>query len=188
MRSPWQSIAITLLSTALAALAPPGFGADEAPKRQGDPSIAALILAKTRDLKPDGYAHLLTKNNLSGMPDAYGTEAHLSAVQGIPVKLVLSAWTPKGTYAQEFYLDGNEVILVYETLSQFAGEPPTGWRNFMGYSGWERRIYLKNGAIGFTETLGEGAPAADAAQLKAKLTKLVTIVCRESMTPDFKCR
>lgn len=164
------------------------FAADGTPKREGDPSIAAPILAKTRELKPDSYGHLLTRQNLSGMPGAYGTEAHLSTLQSVPVKLVLSAWTPKGTYAQEFYVDNNEIVLVYETFSQFAGEPKTGWRNFMGYGGWERRIYLLNGSIRFVETFGEGAPEADASQLKDKFSKLVSAVCRESTTPDFKCR
>ena len=111
----------------------------------------------------------------------------MSTLHGAPVKLVLSAWTPKGTYAQVFYLDNNEIVLVYETFSQFAGEPRTGWRNFMGYSGWERRIYFVSGSIRLSEIFGEGPPSADAAQLKAKLGKLVDAVCHQSTTPDFKC-
>lgn len=168
--------------------APLTFAADNVPKREGDPSIAAPILAKTRDLKPDGQAHLLTKANLSGVPGTYGTEVHLSTVQGAPARLVVSSWTPQGVFSQEYYVDNDQLVFVYETLSLFADQPPTGWRNFMGYSGWERRIYLTDESIGFIETFGQGAPPADATKLIATVAKLVDAVCRESTTPDFKCR
>lgn len=71
------------------------------PKREGDPAVAETILAKTRELKPDAKAHLLTKQNLSGVPRAYGTEAYLSTLHGAPVKL-LSAWTPEGCTGKSF--------------------------------------------------------------------------------------
>ena len=70
-------------------------------------------------------------------------------------RVVLAGWEDRGRWAAEYYLRGDAILFIYESLEYLPGKAPIGaWRNGKGLPAWERRTYLRDGKAGHVETRG----------------------------------
>jgi len=78
-------------------------------------------------------------------------------------RVVVAGWEDRGRWAAEYYLRGDAIIFIYESLEYLPEKAPIGaWRNFKGLPAWERRTYFRDGKAGHVETQGTGEfPAND---------------------------
>ena len=136
--------------------------------RAGDSTSAAPIDSALRVVyaRARPSAGLLTRANPLHQPGAIDTEVQSFAEDGRLTRLVANVVTPYGRYSVEYFGEpGAPPRFVFETAWYYddaAGRPAS--RHFWGQPSWERRTYLVNGRVTFTETIGDGAnPASDGA-------------------------
>ena len=61
---------------------------------------------------------VFTKENLTGLAGAYGTEIRAAYLQAAPTRLVLEQWTPEGKYGGEYYLADGEPYVIFATFAR----------------------------------------------------------------------
>ena len=160
---------------------PAVLGAQDAyPRREGDPTVVAGIDAQTRILydSTEKWAFAFTRANLADEPGAYGTEIQAGLRGGVPVRIIAGGWTSRGRFGAEYYLVNRRLVFVYESSEHFRESAGSGWRNFKGNEGWERRIYLVEGRVAYVETTGEGATELSAQQLESRVTRILEALRR----------
>jgi hypothetical protein len=151
------------------------WGQDRTPTRDGDSTVVAGIEAQTRILydSTEKWVFAFTQANLSSEPEAWGTEVQAGLRRGVPSRILAVTWTPRGKVGAEYYRVGGELVFVYESMEHFRELAGSGWRNFKGLAGWERRTYLVRGRVAYVETLGDGAPPISAQRLHANLNRIL---------------
>ena len=98
-------------------------------------------------------------------------------------RIVAEIGLPNGKYAAEYYYDGGEVVLVYETryFTDAAAPQPVS-RNFKGLAAWERLSMLREGAIVYAHAGGQEAPRPGASADRLLMTGQ-TLLDRLAMQP-----
>ena len=128
---------------------------------------------------------LLARSGLPGSNDLRNVEITGSYAEGALNRIVVSGWNNQGQYGAEYWVQAGELAMMYENFAFFNDAAPAGsWRNFKGFAGWERRIYIQHGELGYVEATGRGAPEITGASLIARFTELRAMVeRRRSLTP-----
>jgi hypothetical protein len=164
----WVMVAIGLAGGASLA------GAQAAESYEGDSAAVARIDAQTRAVydQVQSWRFLLTSKNLTQEPGAVGTEIQAGPREGEPVRTIAGGWTPQGKFGAEYYRVNGQLVFVYESFEGFQDRGTMRWRNFKGNPGWERRTYLENGKVVYTEANGP-SPAPDVTRLIATMERLV---------------
>lgn len=179
-RFPWPLVAL-LVATSSTAL-----GQSSRPTAQGDSTVVPAIQRRAQAAYDSTGGRwggfVFTKENLTGVAGAYGTDVKASYLQTVPARLVLEQWTPEGKYGAEYYLAGGDTYLVYATLERFQETREGPWHNFKGFAGWEQRIYLIGGEIRYVETQGTGAPTPSAEAVRALVGRMLDAL-RERRRP-----
>ena len=170
-RFPWSLVAL------LAATSSTALSQSSRPSAEGDSTVVPAIQRRAQAAYDSTGGRwggfVFTKENLTGLAGAYGTDLKASYLRTAPARLVLEQWTPEGKYGAEYYLTDGETYLIYATLERYqetGGEP---WHNFKGFGGWEQRIYLVGGEIRYVETQGTGAPAPSAEQVRTLVRRML---------------
>ena len=157
-------------SVAILALAFGGetLAAEPESRTYGDPAVRSNLDAQLKRIYelatgPGVQVELITRHNPLHLRDAFGMEATASIIGGSEGRILATVWTRKGKYSIEFYREGDQLLMVYETFSFFVeSAPPDAWHNFMGLPAWESRIYFgATGEVGYAETHGRQAPVPE---------------------------
>ncbi len=125
---------------------------------------------------------LLIKSGLPGVKDSQCAEVMGFTVDRQLSRIVASAWVPSGKYSAEYYLQAGHLLHIYETLTFYADAAPArAWKTFLKVPAWERRIYFKDDAAAYTETVGSGAPpSTDPPQILSTVHNLVALFERRT--------
>jgi hypothetical protein len=137
----------------------------------GDSTLRRSIDQRTHQLYDslDKRIHRLVRGNPLGIPRARGSEltAQWTREGAGFGRIVASGWTPTGKFGSEYYFDGGSLLFVYETFEYF--------ENVRGKASWERRIYLRDGTIVYSEgqRVQPLSSDADAKRLLANAQRLL---------------
>ncbi len=154
-----------------------GLGQTSRPTRQGDSTVVPALERRSQAAYDSTGGRwggfVFTKENLTGLAGAYGTEIRVAYLQAAPTRLVLEQWAPDGKYGAEYYLAEGEPYLIFATFERYQEVTGGPWRNFKGFEGWEQRIYLVGGDIRYVETQGTGAPTPSPEGVRAIVGRLL---------------
>jgi hypothetical protein len=122
----------------------------------GDTSIIASTLEKLRELydTQDTTFHLVTNNKILKI-NAVGTYISVDSKKGVINRIVLSSYTSKGIFSEEYIFYRGKCIFVYQTFEFFMEIPTkTKFTNFKGIKAWETRFYLGDDKLIYQKTAG----------------------------------
>lgn len=150
------------------------FGQAPPESHSGDSAAVLRIDGQTRAIydQVQSWRFLFTPKNLLREPGALGTEVQVGPREGEPVRIIAGGWTPLGKFGAEYYRVNGQLVFVYQSFEWFQRPTIAGWRNFKGNPGWERRTYLDDGKVVYTEANGP-APAPDASGLIDTAARIV---------------
>jgi hypothetical protein len=162
------AVGLALAASAHAQPAP----AQPAPVSVGDSTIVRVVNAELQRLYTVSRPALglLTVANPLGRSGALGTEIQGFEVDGRLARVTASVWTARGKYMVEYFgAPDTSPRFVFESAA-FRDDAPgrSASRNFWGEPSWERRLYLDSGRVVFTQTVGDGAGAAESAAVHAR--------------------
>jgi hypothetical protein len=132
-----------------------------AAQSEGDPALRTRVDAEARRIydAPKQPVFLLRSQCPPSLGKCGGTEITGYFLSGELVRIVAATWDPRGRRGLEYFAVSGALAMLYESHEYFEETaPPGAWRNFKRLPSWERRVYFRNGEVGYTETTG-AAPA-----------------------------
>jgi hypothetical protein len=152
---------------------------EQATRREGDAALRRVVDAELRKIydAPKEPVFLLMSSSPPGLKGCGSTEITGYYLSGELVRIVLSSWDSNGKHAFEYYMHAGALLLVYEDFEFFQETAPAGaWKNFKHIPSWERRVYFRNGEVGYSETTGLGASSLNAKTLSSSVSELRTLL------------
>ena len=104
--------------------------------------------------KNDTTIYFITKHQFQKVSTA-ASEITVEKKKGIITRIAINSATTQGYLAEEYWLDNNQLIFVYQTFGYYRElNPVTKEVNFKGQRYWEARYYFQNERVKYEAATG----------------------------------